>query len=254
MSLTSRVLQLLDHERRNLARDGETIEPLPEVTRLAIGDHRCIAWSSLTETNADAVISREIAHHRSMSAPFEWKVYAHDMPRDLAQRLALHGLTVGPCEAVMVYDLSILPAWIAAASACRVERLVDAEQLADFAFVLREVHGHIDESMLREFAIAHAAGSTDHLGYVAYIDGEPSSVGRLCTHRQSSFGGLYGGATRMAFRGRGSYRAMVAARARDALQLGAKYLLVDALPTSRPILARLGFAHLTDSWPCEYAP
>ena len=43
---------------------------------------------------------------------------------------------------------------------------------------------------------------------------------------------------------------MVAARARDAVRLGAEYLIVDALPTSRPILERLGFVHLTDTWPC----
>jgi len=35
---------------------------------------------------------------------------------------------------------------------------------------------------------------------------------------------------------------------------GAKYLLVDALPTSRPILERLGFQHLTDTWACEWTP
>jgi hypothetical protein len=27
-------------------------------------------------------------------------------------------------------------------------------------------------------------------------------------------------------------------------------LLVDALPTSRPILEKLGFVRLTDTWPC----
>jgi hypothetical protein len=46
----------------------------------------------------------------------------------------------------------------------------------------------------------------------------------------------------------------VAARARDARAFGARYLIVDALPTSRPILERLGFQWLTDTWPCEWRP
>src|SRR5262249_23118465 len=45
-----------------------------------------------------------------------------------------------------------------------------------------------------------------------------------------------------------------ATRARDAIASGAKFLLVDALPASRPILERLGFEHLTDTWPCEWKP
>ena len=48
----------------------------------------------------------------------------------------------------------------------------------------------------------------------------------------------------------GLYRATVAARALDAINSGARYLIVDALPTSRPILERLGFVCLTYTWPC----
>ncbi len=39
--------------------------------------------------------------------------------------------------------------------------------------------------------------------------------------------------------------------ARDAITMGAKYLIVDALPTSRPTLKRMGFVHVSDTWPCE---
>ena len=63
-----------------------------------------------------------------------------------------------------------------------------------------------------------------------------------------------GGGTVTSHRGHGHYRQLVAARAKDARAAGAKYLIVDALPTSRPILERLGFVHLTDTWPCEWSP
>jgi hypothetical protein len=98
------------------------------------------------------------------------------------------------------------------------------------------------------------AGSSERIGYIGYIDRIPVSVSRLHTDLGRAVGGLYGGGTLEAFRGRGCYRAMVAARARDAVELGARYLMVDALPTSLPILLRLGFTHVNDTWPCMWRP
>lgn len=48
------------------------------------------------------------------------------------------------------------------------------------------------------------------------------------------------------YRGRGVYRSLVSKRARDAVDFGAQYLQVDALPTSRPILERLEFLYPVD--------
>jgi hypothetical protein len=41
---------------------------------------------------------------------------------------------------------------------------------------------------------------------------------------------------------------------RDGEVIGARGLVADALPTSRPILERLGFVHLTNTWPCDWSP
>ncbi|HTX49603.1 MAG TPA: GNAT family N-acetyltransferase, partial [Caulobacteraceae bacterium] len=46
------------------------------------------------------------------------------------------------------------------------------------------------------------------------------------------------------YRGRGAYRALVAARADEARRRGHRFLTVDARETSRPILERLGFQPL----------
>jgi GNAT superfamily N-acetyltransferase len=67
------------------------------------------------------------------------------------------------------------------------------------------------------------------------------------------FAGLWGGGTVESWRGRGVYRALVAHRARVAADRGYRYVQVDALATSRPILARLGFELLTTTTPYEYA-
>src|SRR4051812_15195613 len=96
----SQVLRRLDEERRTLARDGEIIDILPNITRLRAADksHHNIIYSSLSADTADAAIDREIEHHRQLEAAFEWKVYAHDGPPDLIDRLRRRGFEVGVQE------------------------------------------------------------------------------------------------------------------------------------------------------------
>jgi hypothetical protein len=50
------------------------------------------------------------------------------------------------------------------------------------------------------------------------------------------------------------FTAVVAARLREAAARGCQHVLVDALPTSEPILTRFGFAALTSTQPFSYKP
>jgi hypothetical protein len=77
------------------------------------------------------------------------------------------------------------------------------------------------------------------------------SAGRIDFNEQSDFASIWGGSTVEAWRGRGIYRASVALRAKLARERGYRYLQVDALPTSRPILERLGFVLLTTTTPYQ---
>jgi hypothetical protein len=245
----------LDHERRSLRRDGEGLELRPSVTRIwaADGSHRSVTWSSLSADSADAVIAEEVGHHRRLGKPFEWKLYGHDGPPDLLDRLRRHGFTIGPKESVLVYDLSRLQNW-AEGGEVEVVRVDHSEQVDVYREVAEGVFGKDYAFTAAELAAALRGGSKQHRGYVAYSGSTPAGVGRLYTHPDSVFGGLYGGGTIPQFRGRGIYRAVVAARASDATAAGARYLIVDALPTSRPILERLGFERVTDTWPCTWTP
>ncbi len=231
------ILQRLDHERRHLAIDVHILESLPHITRVRAADHshHNIAWSSLTTENADAIISSEIAHHRQLNVPFEWKLYAHDTPPDLLTRLQNQGLQIGPREAVMIYDLATPPAWSATAS--RAQRADTLAQVDTYRNVAEEIFKKNYDFTATELAQAIQSRSTQHRGYIAYAENKPV-IARLYTHPKSHFAGLYGGATLPAHRHNGHYRALIATRAKDALAANAKYLLVDALPTSRPILAQ----------------
>lgn len=252
MNLDS-VRQHLDVERRTLVQDGWTTEVLPSITRLRStdGSRNLISFSSLSQATADAVIAEQVEHYRKLGSEVEWKLYAYDTPPDLLHRLQRHGFTIGPREAVLVLDLHTRPTWMDEASASRVVRIQTAEQVDQFCRAAEEIFEKNYAFTADELLAGIRSGSRRHCGYMLLDDSKALSIGRLYTHPQSVFGGLYGGGTLKEHRGRGYYRAVVAARARDAEKLGSRYLIVDALPTSRPILERLGFVHLTDTWPCD---
>lgn len=242
----------LDRVRQSVFLTGSDGEVLPHVTRVHghEGDWHCIQYSALDEHNADAVIRAEVAHYRALGVEVEWTVYAHDSPADLRQRLLLHGFHIEQRENVVVLDLHDAPEWTRAPLEQRVERVKTLEDVQAFWQVSEQVFDSGRERIARELASALRAGSSEHIGYIGFVGDVPASIGRLYTHPASPFGGLYGGGTLPPFRGRGLYRAMVAARAKDALELGARYLRVDALPTSYPILERLGFVKVSEAWPC----
>ena len=250
------ILSRLDAERRALCRDGEVIETLPAVTRLrpADGAYHAIIFSSLTPDTADEVIAEQVEHYRALGAAFEWKVYSHDRPADLPERLRRQGFVVGPREAVLVLDLREPPAWVGEPTEVDVVRVERVEQVQLFRAAAEAIFGKDYAVTAGQLERAIQVGSRQHLAYIAIVDGLAAAIGRLYTHPDSAFGGLYGGGTRPGYRGRGLYRATVAARAGDAIGLGATWLIVDALPTSRPILERLGFRRVADTWPCEWKP
>jgi hypothetical protein len=87
---------------------------------------------------------------------------------------------------------------------------------------------------------------------LALAGDEPVCAARADFHVGTDFASLWGGGTLIPWRGKGIYRAMVAYRARLAIERGYRYLRTDALPTSRPILEKLGFVRVTATVP--YTP
>jgi hypothetical protein len=247
------VLELFDDERRSLFLAGVQGEVLPAVTRshgVAGGWHQ-ISYSSLASADADQIIAEQVEHYRRLGGGLEWAAYAHDAPPDLLDRLARHGFEIGPREAVVVLDCQHTPAWLSEPGPYRVEPVRTSEDLAVFAETAEQIFGRDQTPVVRELEARLAEGSREHIAYLVYAEpGVVASVARLYTHPSGQFAGLYGGGTLAAHRGRGLYRAGVRRRALDAIALGARYLRVDALPTSQPILQRLGFEVLTYVWPC----
>ncbi len=241
---------------RELVRPDETAERTPRVTRLSGADGRSsmVYAFDLDASNADGAIHEERARAERLGIELEWKAFSFDSPPDLVPRLRRAGFEVGPCEALVVYDLADGLGAFETTDDPEVRRIVRLEDLDGFRLAAEAAFGKDYASTAERLAAGIREGRRGHDAYVASVDGEPASVGRLYTDPRSAFAGLYGGGTRPEFRSRGLYRAVVAARARDAAAFGARYLTVDALPTSLPILLRLGFVFAADTWPCTFRP
>ncbi|HEY2475590.1 MAG TPA: hypothetical protein VGI19_12440 [Candidatus Cybelea sp.] len=246
------IRQQLDLERRTLAQERCVLETLPHISRLRCADseRHMISFSSLTDDVADAIIAQQAAHYRGLAAEVEWKVYQHDSPSDLLQRLERHGFKAGPRETVLVLDLQSRPSWIYEPSLHQVIAIESAHQVELYRRGAEEIFQKDHGLTAGELLSGIRRGSMQHRGYMVIEGSKAVSIGRLYSNPESAFGGLYGGGTLKQYRGRGLYRATVAARSRDAVKSGARYLIVDALPTSRPILEKLGFVRLTETWPC----
>jgi GNAT superfamily N-acetyltransferase len=88
--------------------------------------------------------------------------------------------------------------------------------------------------------------------WVAEADGQIVSAGRLEPVTGTDFAGIWGGATRPEWRGRGIYRALTAARARSALRMGKTLITSDSTEYSRPILERSGLVKVSTTTPYQW--
>jgi len=249
---TGEILALFDEERRTLSLPGYRQEKTDHVTRSTpIGTSwACIEWSSYTSAEIDRAIEDEIAHFAALGCNFEWKVYDHDSPPDLRERLRARGFKIGPAEAFLVMPIGELD--LAKPVPENVRRMGSIEEFEDYLAVEQIMwpdDGNNARSESRRRFLEHPG--TDGY-YVAYADGRPVSCARVTFRQGSRFAGLFGGATLEDFRGRGLYTALITARAMEARQRGIEFLTVDALPTSRPILERRGFRCLSYTYPCTW--
>ncbi|MGW5419479.1 GNAT family N-acetyltransferase [Streptomyces sp. NPDC003943] len=211
-----------------------------------------ILWSGLDAHDADAVIAAQIRHYRLAGRSFEWKLYGHDGPADLAGRLLAAGFTAEEPETLMVAETAALPAHEGLPEGVELRAVTD-EAGVEMVVRVHELAFGTDSSALGRRLLDQLAETPGTVAaVVALADGEPVSAARLELAEGSDFAGLYGGGTVEGWRGRGLYRALVAHRARIAAARGYRYLQVDAADTSRPILTRLGFAALTTTTPCTY--
>src|SRR5215210_2110694 len=203
-----------------------------------------VTYSDLARADADAAIAAQIA--RFGSGRWEWKHYSHDQPADLPERLLAAGFEPEERETLMAADLDRLD--LNGPTPAGIElKLVDAGGVRDLVAVHDAVFGDEHAALGTAVRVGLRRGST--VPVVAYDSGTPVAASRLELVRGTDFAGLWGDSTLPSHRGRGLFRAMVAIRARIARERGFRYLQADALETSRPLFARLGFVELATTTP-----
>jgi GNAT superfamily N-acetyltransferase len=211
---TTEILELFDEQmRRKAAPDS-----------LFVGKN----WSAVLWWPGEGDVDALVARMRELPGHVEWKYYSHDGP-ELRERLLAAGLEPEDEETVVVAEAASIPP-----PPPDVELRIVTDEFVDLA---ARVFG--DRFDLPERAVA----------VVAIVDGQPVSGGRVDFEDGVEFAGLFGGITLPEFRGRGLYRATVAKRAELARERGYRWLYSDALPTSRPILERVGFVPMTSTTP-----
>jgi GNAT superfamily N-acetyltransferase len=209
----------------------------------------------LDEATADETIDKEIAYFKRLGLAdhFEWKVFGYDAPADLKDRLAARGFVAEDPDAVLILDLSAIPQALVQPVTHDVRRLTDPDQLGDVRTVLDAVWEGEDHGWIVNMMGATLRDKPEQVSvYAAYIKDVPVSAAWIDFHERSDFAGLWGGSTLPAYRQRGLYTALVAARAQEAIRRGMRYLTIDASPMSRAVLEKFGFRLMTYAYECNY--
>lgn len=254
------ILQLYDHEMRRDPPPGQAqifrhpgltyvAEPPPSPFR------GWVIYTRLDESTVNAAIQSVIEFYRPSGGEFEWKTYDHDTPADLKQRLERAGFIPRETEGLLALDLEDLPARLEApesALSVDVRQVSDLADLNHIVAIENEVWNEPDSDRLDYLANEMQQFPDRIRFYLAYADGRPVSCAWIRFYPKRSFAELYGGSTLEAYRGRGMYRALVAARTVEARRRGVRFLAVDASPMSRPILERIGFKFLVYTQPFEW--
>jgi hypothetical protein len=179
----------------------------------------------------------------------EWKTRGHDHAPGLHDALVEHGFAPDEPESVMVGEASALAVDVPLPDGVTLRQVTAEADVRAACAMQDEVFDgpprpNVAEAVLRRLA----AGDGLEL-WVAEAGGRVVTAGRLEPVPGTQFAGIWGGASRPQWRGRGIYRALTAARARSALRQGRTLIHSDSTEYSRPILERSGLVKVSTTTP-----
>lgn len=219
--------------------------------------HRGFAFArdldGVDDAELDALVLRTRDFFAARGEGLEWKTYGHDRA-DLIDRLKSAGFVAEERETVVIGTAADLVSGGATPDGVTIRATTAYPDLTAVAAMESEVWGD-DRSWLADDLRDRIATSPDHVVVlVAEAEGKVVAAAWLMIAAKTEFGALWGGSTLAAWRRQGIYRALVAERARIAVERGLTYLMVDASDDSRPILERLGMRAVTTTTPYVWTP
>lgn len=232
--------------------DGTVVEEVGPVVRVhGSGPAGFLSYrdlGGLAGEALDAFIAEQRDYFTRIGSAVEWKYYDYDQPGDLPQRLTAAGFEPGEPEAILVGEAAALVADVNLPEGVRLREVTepaDFERIARFqGLIWGEDFGWLPKRLATSILNVVVEDDQGEIVCSAWLRGTPGT----------EFAGLWGGSTLEPWRGRGIYRALVAYRAKVAVERGFRYLHVDASPDSAPILRRLGLVQIATSTPYVFTP
>ncbi|BDZ55898.1 GNAT family N-acetyltransferase [Agromyces marinus] len=257
-AIGSSLLQAYDDQLRA---DAETTGALvvdhlgPLLLVTFAGGRGFVTYADLGGADAariEQLVADAVAYYaaRPEVASFEWKTRGHDVAPGLHAALVSHGFAPGEPESIMIGEAALLAVDIALPDGIALRRVTEERDVRAMCAMQDEVFGDpVSESMVGPLMQRLELDDGMELWVAETAEGEIVSAGRLDPVAGTEFAGIWGGATRAPWRGRGIYRALTAARARSALARGTRFIHSDSTEFSRPILERSGLVRVSTTTP-----
>lgn len=245
---------LRDAYDATLRTDAETTGAL-EVNRLGPlllvsfpGGRGSVTYQHLGDADAATIsgwVRQALDHFRADPAidRVKWKARGHDHAPGLHDALVRNGFSPGGPNTIMVGEAHPLTGDIALPDGVTLRRITAEADVRAMCAAQAEIFGDPPGTEDGSAALLRRMGLRNDMElWVAEAGDRIVATGRIDPVAGTEFAGLWGGATRPEWRGRGLYRALVAARARAAVAMGIRFVYCESKATSRPILERLGLA------------
>jgi len=199
----------------------------------------------------ERLVAEAVAHYRADPEirRVEWKTRGHDRAPGLHDALVKHDFVPGEEESIMLGDARALAVEVELPAGVRLRTVSQEADVRSMCAMEAEVFGDSDSDEMAGSLLRRLARDDGMELWVAEARGRIVSAGRLEPVRGTEIAGIWGGATREEWRGRGIYRALTAARARSALARGKTLIHSDSTEFSRPILERSGLVKVSTTTP-----
>jgi hypothetical protein len=215
------------------------------------GGRGFVTYRDLGSADVDDLVTAALAHYRPDLAieEIEWKTRAHDRAPGLHEALTGHGFVPDEPESIMIGEAAALTADVPLPDGVTLRRVSDEPDVRAMCEMQDIAFGHTDADRMTPELLRRLRSGVGLELWVAQAEGRIVSAGRLELVEDSDFAGVWGGATLHEWRGRGIYRALIAARARSALARGKTLIHSDSTEYSRPILERSGLVRVSTTTP-----
>jgi hypothetical protein len=210
-----------------------------------------VGFTFANEPELERVIDRQLEYFIPMQQPFTWKVYDHDLLPSLEEKLVAREFArnADPAD-VMVLDVKNATPQLFEPVKTDIRRITTSAGLQDIIHVLDRVYGGHNTWVNKRLGM-HLQIPGYLSIYAAYVEDQPASVAWTYFPR-GQFATLFAGSTIVKYRKQGLYTSLLATRLREIRERGYEYAVVEAGPTSKPIVAKHRFKHLTTVYDYEW--